>query len=178
MSAEQVQNELYFKTICGGLGIECSPVMEYWDGIISIFPQQTRFAFVEGFEWAAKTGKEPNFKNMSADMPRIKQQKFADMVFVDALLDQSDRHSGNFKLLVNPNNTPLDLAPLYDNDQILKDGSYGYSLFKWDTDVEELWEDILPKVQRDFPDRINELLQRASRMKLERLDFVKKVLNI
>lgn len=53
-------------------------------------------------------------------MESINKQHFAQMVVIDYLLSNTDRHLENFGFLVdNRTNTIIDMAPLYDHNQAL-----------------------------------------------------------
>jgi len=163
---KESEKSMIFYQVCIHLGIDCAKteLFEYngQAGCLSYDVGHRRFESLEGAELEIKTGssyhENISYRDISPNILDNTKQKFADMVFADVLLRNTDRHSGNFKLLVNRDNKIIDLLGLYDNDQILGNEFAELSYFKWDTEIVEPFFEIIKKVYREFPGRINELI--------------------
>ena len=166
MTENKIKIELAYYEVCVHLGISCTKVeaaeFEGVTGILSYDIGKSRFLFLEGEE--IKTGDKIktgiSFRELSVNMSEKEQTKFADMVFADTLLQNSDRHSENFKLRVSSSGKIIGLLDLFDHDQaFMFEDPDDYYLFRWDTDVEwESFERAIKLAYRDFPDRINNLV--------------------
>jgi len=163
---KESEKSIIFYQVCQHLGIDCAKteLFEYngQQGCLSYDVGHRRFESLEGADLEIKTGASYqdgiSYKDLSPNILDKTKQKFADMMYVDVLLRNTDRHSGNFKLLVNRENKIVDLLGLYDNDQILNDEFAELSYFRWDTEIAEPFFDVIKKVHQQFPERINELI--------------------
>jgi len=163
------EKSIVFYQVCSHLGVSCAKteLFEYEGkkGCLSYDVGHRRLIANEGAELDIKIGSSlkddvsyAEIESMILDSVKI---KFADMVYVDVLLRNIDRHSGNFKLLMNKNKQIVDLLGLYDNDQILGEELSELSYFRWDTEVSEPLYDVIKKPHGVFPGRIKELLAKS-----------------
>ena len=169
-AAGESEKSMVFYRVCIHLGVNCAKteMLEYdgKKGCLSYDVGHRRLIDNEGAELEIKTGSsiknDISYSDMEPIMPDSVKLKFADMVYVDVLLRNIDRHSGNFKLLLDKNKRIIDLLGLYDNDQILGGDFAELSYFRWDTEISEPLYDVVKKPYKAFPDRIKELAAKTA----------------
>lgn len=169
------EKSMVFYQVCVHLGISCAKTELYEyngrKGCLSHDVGQRRFIANEAAELDIKSGSsvkngvlaksEVSYTDIESRLSESAKIKFADMVYVDVLLRNTDRHSGNFKLLIDQNNRIVDMLGLYDNDQILGGELAEISYFKWDTEISEPMYEIIKKPYKVFPERIKKLLNKS-----------------
>ena len=187
-----------FYQVCVHLGIDCAKTELYkykrQKGCLSYDVGHRRLIANEAAELDIKSGssfiqgvKDISFADLESSLTDNVKIKFADMVYVDVLLRNTDRHSGNFKLLLDRTGAIVDLLGLYDNDEILRERFSELSYFRWDTtSVEPLYE-IIKKPYNLYPARIKELVSKSSTLPntinyydiiMRRLEKIKEILMI
>jgi hypothetical protein len=105
-----------------------------------------------------------------ANYPKL-QNKLIDMLFLDCLISNRDRHGGNWEVILDPETrSPLDIAPLFDHGASLYNGFYDYldrSLVLWGDEmdgIEPLHFDMFAKLHARYPERIRELVRIVPRV--------------
>jgi len=195
---DESERSMIFYQVCTHLGVDCAKT-EFYEymgkkGCLSYDVGHRRLIASEGAELEIKSGS--SFIGGSTDIsyaelePNLSDRvkiKFADMVFVDVLLRSTDRHSGNFKLLLDKNGKIVDLLGLYDNDEILRERMSELSYFRWDTEISEPLYDVIKKPYHAFPDRIKELISKSENLPnniryydkiMQRLGKIKEILGL
>jgi hypothetical protein len=183
---DESARSLVFYKVCTHLGIDCAKTelfeFESKKGCLSYDVGHIRFIADEGADLDIKSGssykqgsKDISYTDLEKKLTERVKIKFADMVYVDVLLRNTDRHSGNFKLLLDKRGNIVDLLGLYDNDEILRERHSELSIFRWDTEVAELLYDVIKKPYADFPGRIEELITKTANLP-RTIDFYDKIM--
>ena len=170
---DESERSMVFYQVCTHLGIDCAETELYEysgkKGCLSYDVGHKRLIANEGAELQIKSGSsiaggisDISYADLEAKLPCRVKVKFADMVYADVLLRNTDRHSGNFKLLLDKNGAIVDLLGLYDNDEILRDRMSELSYFRWDTEIAEPLYEVIKKPYRAFPGRIGELVAKSA----------------
>lgn len=111
-----VENEVLAVRLCEACGIKCSPVAIVPEGIcIKNFTDPDHM-----LEQADASGKLDPEDFTDVDIVELFGAKGMEMLVIDAITANTDRHAGNFGFLRDANTGEyLDMAPLYDFDQVL-----------------------------------------------------------
>ena len=195
---DESERSIIFYQVCTHLGIDCAKteLYEYMGkkGCLSYDVGHKRLIANEAAELDIKSGSsiisgktDVSYAELEPSLSERVKIKFADMVYVDVLLRNTDRHSGNFKLLLDRNGTIVDLLGLYDNDEILRERMSELSYFRWDTEISETLYEVICKPYSIFPDRIRELIGKSVDLPgsiscydkiMQRLDKIKKSIKL
>lgn len=113
---EDVKKEILATQLCKSCGVSCNDITVIPEGIcIKNFTDPNAM-----LEQADASGKFDSEDFTDLDIVEVFSEKGMEMLAIDVITANTDRHAGNFGFMRNANTgTYLGMAPLYDFDQIL-----------------------------------------------------------
>lgn len=114
-----------------------------------------------------------SLQRIKETMPQL-EKDMVNMLFLDCLISNRDRHGNNWEIVMNRNADILALAPLFDHNMAMEN-SYSdmldYSMVLYaDGEMELKHFDMFKRLSKEYPNQIKTLLKKAQKVQLN--DFV------